>query len=705
MQQLRLDRDGAWREDNKVFVTAMKELNVRMEYADGQDKRSHAFAENLMKQIELTAKSMLVQTSMQPEWWGEAVHLAALIRNCYPRASAIVSSDGDTERPLEILSKGRRSRRQLDNILHHAVAFGQLALVTNGAIKGSNITTSKARFGICIGMNGDMPKWMCPFRKVQFQSKQYMEIPLPLGISANAMLGIDEPKMPNVALPRMGDGDEKRMSKYSIEINDFAALIGPKVPDMLRFDGVSRYRGTSEPLISITDQHGKVYKVDPHGTIANDSESTSSSVDNATAARRSTEQIMLDKLDNDQHWFSKRDIRFYRKFTTDMKADGSPESLHLGRVVKYSPRKKFWTVTYDIVDTTGRATEPDFDFEELNIQQMRDVVVHETDHPLKLNQANLMNIPAAIAEVRVDENGPAEPEVSTEALQQDVRGGPVISYEYNGANASKPEARTLSNAVTNTQEMYAIMTIPAAIAEVRVNAKGQATTGSTATIASANDATSGVQAHFSEHNTDSTSGSTATIASANDATSGVQAHFSEHNTDSTSGVKTSSKATTGASHVQNFIDQIMTGCMSGHNEKHREPMHKDSTNRLSHHDLESLIMNKTDHKPKVTEFSVGSSIDAFVVGERTKILDSCMLTEQDEPNVIKHRTTPTIQQWPEQLLHEFEYNTDGLVPEQMYYDTELGDTFVDVVRNIGLDRTRWRSYCSPSAWPRPDPGG
>ena len=742
VQQLRLDRDGAWREDNKEFVKAMKEHNVRMEYADGQDKRSHAFAENLMKQIELTAKSMLVQTSMQPEWWGEAVHLAALIRNCYPRASAIVSSDGDTERPLEILSKGRRSRRQLDNILHHAVAFGQLALVTNGAIKGSNITTSKARFGICIGMNGDMPKWMCPFRKVQFQSKQYMEIPLPLGISAHAMLGIDEPKIPNVALPRMGDGDEKRMSKYSIEINDFAALIGPKVPDMLRFDGVSRYRGTSEPLISITDQHGKVYKVDPHGTIANDSESTSSSMDNATAARRSTELIMMDKLDNDQHWFSKRDIRFYRKFTTDMKADGSPESLHLGRVVKYSPRKKFWTVTYDIVDTTGRAAEPDFDFEELNIQQMRDVVVHEIDHPLKLNQANLMNIPAAIAEVRVDVNGPAEPEVEdefdeeqrlraeydasgeeqrlkaayerkvpgatspdqhdtdAEALQQDVRGGPVISYEYNGANTSTPEVQTLSNAVTNTQEMYAIMTIPTAIAEVRVNAKGQATTGSTTTIASANaNANDGAIASADSTTDKSTTQKDDAIATASDpvagyrgATSGVQAHFSKNSTASTSGVKTSSKATTGASHVQSFIDQIMTGCMSKYNETYNDSMHEDSTNRLSHHDLESLVLNKTGRKPKVTEFSVGSSIDAFVVGERTKILDSCMLTEQDEPNVIKHRTTPTLQQWPEQLLHEFEYSTDGLVPDQMYYDTELGDTFVDVVRNIGLDRTRWRSY-------------
>ena len=44
----------------------------------------------------------------------------------------------------------------------------------------------------------------------------------------------------------LGDGDERRMSKYSVEINDFAALIGLKVPDMLRLDGVSRYRGTSD---------------------------------------------------------------------------------------------------------------------------------------------------------------------------------------------------------------------------------------------------------------------------------------------------------------------------------------------------------------------------------------------------------------------------------------------------------------------------
>ena len=582
VQQLRLDRDGAWRENNTEFVDAMDKINVRMEWADGKDKRSHSIAENLMKQIEMTAKSMLIQTSMQPMWWGEAVHMAALIRNCYPTTSQIVSSDGDASRPLEILSKGRRSRRQLDNVLHHAVAFGSLAMVSNGTVKGSNITASKARFGICIGMNVDMPRWICPYRGVEFQSKQYVEIPLPLGVSANAMIGIDEPPLPDIALPRLGDGDSKRMSKYIITINDFAHMIGTHKPDMLKFDGVCRYRGTSKPLVSIADKHGNIYNSDEHGNMQLETaDDTPTQTEDMASYRRSTVENMMEKLSTDPNWFAARNIHFWKKWTSEMKADGSAETLHLGRIVKYSKIKKFWTITYDTIDPTKHAVPPDFEFEEMDIQQMREIVVQQRDSPFTAT-ANHTNI--------------------------DVH-------------------ETVHNV-----------------------------------------STSGV--HSSVHHGD---------------TSGVHSSVHKHNASiflhtMTQPEPESTPETIGTnvtSHVGQLADKIF-GI-----QRHKTTWQK------------SDIVTARNTTATTREFDIESNtstINAFTTGERAVFIDNCMLTEQDLPNIIPTRNVPTLHQWPAQRDYTFQYDTTGLVPGATYYDTEFGDTFIDVVRNIGIHRNRWKQY-------------
>ena len=594
VQQLRLDRDGAWRENNTEFVDAMDKINVRMEWADGKDKRSHSIAENLMKQIEMTAKSMLIQTSMQPMWWGEAVHMAALIRNCYPTTSQIVSSDGDASRPLEILSKGRRSRRQLDNVLHHAVAFGSLAMVSNGTVKGSNITASKARFGICIGMNVDMPRWICPYRGVEFQSKQYVEIPLPLGVSANAMIGIDEPPLPDIALPRLGDGDSKRMSKYIITINDFAHMIGTHKPDMLKFDGVCRYRGTSKPLVSIADKHGNIYNSDEHGNMQLETaDDTPTQTEDMASYRRSTVENMMEKLSTDPNWFAARNIHFWKKWTSEMKADGSAETLHLGRIVKYSKIKKFWTITYDTIDPTKHAVPPDFEFEEMDIQQMREIVVQQRDSPFTAT-ANHTNI-----DVHETVHN-----VSTSGVHSSVHHGD----------------------------------------------------------------TSGV--HSSVHHGD---------------TSGVHSSVHKHNASNflhtmTQPEPESTPETIGTnvtSHVGQLADKIF-GI-----QRHKTTWQK------------SDIVTARNTTATTREFDIESNtstINAFTTGERAVFIDNCMLTEQDLPNIIPTRNVPTLHQWPAQRDYTFQYDTTGLVPGATYYDTEFGDTFIDVVRNIGIHRNRWKQY-------------
>ena len=687
VQQLRLDRDGAWRENNTEFVEAMDKINVRMEWADGKDKRSHSIAENLMKQIEMTAKSMLIQTSMQPMWWGEAVHMAALIRNCYPTTSQIVSSDGDASRPLEILSKGRRSRRQLDNVLHHAVAFGSLAMVSNGTVKGSNITASKARFGICIGMNVDMPRWICPYRGVEFQSKQYVEIPLPLGVSANAMIGIDEPPLPDIALPRLGDGDSKRMSKYIVTINDFAHMIGTHKPDMLKFDGVCRYRGTSKPLVSIADKHGNIYNSDEHGNMqletAND---TPAQVEDMASYRRSTVENMMEKLSTDPNWFAARNIHFWKKWTSEMKADGSAETLHLGRIVKYSKIKKFWTITYDTIDPTEHAVPPDFEFEEMDIQQMRDIVVQQRDSPFLISQQTANK--TATAELpngdRVkfkedwagyEDDGcyttygrirlPGMDQLPNKRPKKDKRPkkGPGIiprSWRYGPENAENEsiikEAKMVDIDSIDWKHTFQVYEWPTNHTNVDTHDYVH------------NVSTSGV--HGSVHHDD---------------TSGVHSSVRKDKTPNSFHTTTQPEPelrteTIGAnmtSHVEQLVDKLFG------NQQHTTTLWK------------SDIVTARNTTATTREFDIEShtsTINAFTTGERAVFIDNCMLTEQDLPNVIPTRNVPTLHQWPAQRDYTFQYDTTGLVPGAAYYDTEPGDTFIDVVRNIGIHRNRWKQY-------------
>ena len=388
VQTLRLDLEGAWNERAKEWKKVTDELGIKCEYADPQDKRSNSRAEGLMRILETTTKSCLAQTSMGYEWWGEAMAHAVLIRNCYPLTTKISSSDGDTIRPMEELSmapggSAKVSRRMIDHILHHCVCFGQLAVIFNGKVKGSNIEKSKARFGICIGMLGDMPRWWCPYTQHEFKSKQYVEYQMLLGVSAKRMIGLDETPMTKIAIPRLHE-DHCEDVKFNVTIENFAEMIGDEVPSMLQYDGITRHRGIKNVMCEITDGKGNTYTADEHGEVYMKLLQEAMDSGNPTLEHRLPRAHMLAKLDAKPSWFARQDVKFYKKFPT---GDGEFE-LRMGRVKTYRTVSKTWTIVYDTVDSSGLAQPPSDDHEVFDKADMLFYIV-DAEHAPKPVHANV----------------------------------------------------------------------------------------------------------------------------------------------------------------------------------------------------------------------------------------------------------------------------------------------------------------------------
>ena len=380
-QVLRLDLEGAWSDKSKDFNEKMDALGIKREWTDPQQKSSNGRAEGLMRIIEITTKSCLAQTSMGYEWWGEAVDQAILLRNCYPLAAKISSSDGDAIRPMEELSMApgqgaKISRRQIDHILHHSVAFGQLCVCFNGMIKGSNIERSKARFGICIGMCGDMPRWWCPYVRHEFKTKQYVEYQMSLGISALRMIGMEETSMCKIALPRLNEKHSRKL-KFNMTIDNFAEMIGDEIPSMLQFDGVTRHRGINNVLCEITDENGKKYTADAHGELYLQKLREAMDNTNPTLANRMPRAFMMAKLVADPRWYVRNDTCFYKKFP----GQNGEFSLRMGRIKSYRPVQRQWLVAYDTVDSSGLAAPPSDDTELFSAADMTFYVVDAKHAP------------------------------------------------------------------------------------------------------------------------------------------------------------------------------------------------------------------------------------------------------------------------------------------------------------------------------------
>jgi len=264
---LKLDPAGEWRNDNKTFQAMAKRIGLTIMYSSPDDKRSHAHGENAVKQIEIMARSILLNRALPTSFIEDACDQAACVRNYYPLVRDCVSGDGDAHRPLERVTGGGISRREIDNRLHHLIPIGTPCLIYQPKNKSSNLQVPKARWGIAIRMDKDMPIFFCPFRGpgTQFRSKNYIEYTLGIGINFYKFLGLEEPPMPDIALPHPSDNDID-ITTIS-QIDDMGDLVGATTYGPPPIEEVRDPSKVQQPLITITDQDGWVYEHDSSGDI------------------------------------------------------------------------------------------------------------------------------------------------------------------------------------------------------------------------------------------------------------------------------------------------------------------------------------------------------------------------------------------------------------------------------------------------------
>jgi len=370
MSTLKLDPAGEWRDDNESFHKMTSRIGVNIKYSSPDDKRSHAHGENAVKQIEITTRSILLNRALPASFVEDAAHQATTIRNLYPLQRECVSNDGDALRPLEAITMGKVSRRECDNRLHHLIPLGTPCLIYTPKTKSSNLQLPKARWGIAIRMDQDMPIFFCPFRGPNntFRSKNYVEYSLGIGINYYQFLGIEEPTMPKIHFPTTGKTGTNITTITQIE--DLSELInedryGPPPIQSVRDRG-----GGAKPLVILTDQHGWIYETDTKGDIVKTSRKLDSDND-ITTSETTTIPILPIPRGEESRIMNDPNKLIGRKFWKTFDGYDPCE----GTISKYHPEEKLWTAKYPDGD------QEDFDLEDVMIHVMKSPPTKPSDPP------------------------------------------------------------------------------------------------------------------------------------------------------------------------------------------------------------------------------------------------------------------------------------------------------------------------------------
>ena len=198
----RLDLAGEWDDRCAEFVDMRKRLGITVEYAQPGHEGNHRSAsrgENVVKQVELATKKIMIACSLPANLWEWALEAAVQLMNIFPTSRRVTSKDGDAARPDEILSNGAISRRFCNHMIHYFENPGVPALVSTPDIKGSNLMQpNRVRKMIRMGMTSTLPKWVDPDTGRIVRSKDYIVLTLKSGQSAWQYYGCDnQPDMPN----------------------------------------------------------------------------------------------------------------------------------------------------------------------------------------------------------------------------------------------------------------------------------------------------------------------------------------------------------------------------------------------------------------------------------------------------------------------------------------------------------------------------
>ena len=191
---IRTDNEGAWRIDTEMFQEMANTVGINMIYCEpGRHAEENGYAESAVQIMEHCVKKILIAGNLPQSWWQAALADAEFLLNRFPVTTDTcnIPIDGDRARPLEVLTRGFYSRRQIDRELGYYVSVGTPCLVHDPEVKGSSVQP-KVRWGIAKGMYREQVWFMDPYSKSKFKSKSYSAYTLRDGSIWSVFLGLGE---------------------------------------------------------------------------------------------------------------------------------------------------------------------------------------------------------------------------------------------------------------------------------------------------------------------------------------------------------------------------------------------------------------------------------------------------------------------------------------------------------------------------------
>ena len=205
IQIIQLDNAGEWDLDYKAFQDMKTRLKLELLYTCKDRSESNPTAERSIGIKEPKVKAALMQRNLPPQFWVKASKEVNYLLARFPVQSQAVSVpiDGDRARPLEIATRGRYSRRQIDRELYYFVGVGTPCLVHDAHVKGSHLprgeddssvsSGQKSRWMVADGMYREQVCFWDPKTNDTSRSKSYTAFKLRFGMNFAQLLNINLP--------------------------------------------------------------------------------------------------------------------------------------------------------------------------------------------------------------------------------------------------------------------------------------------------------------------------------------------------------------------------------------------------------------------------------------------------------------------------------------------------------------------------------
>jgi hypothetical protein len=204
------DGAGEWSRNSRKWKAALMRIKMtEVIYVTPETSKEAGLSERANCILEEAIKAIMMEQNLPEDHWEVCSSNAIFLLNRFPNLAGDSTApiDGDQALPLEILTRGHYSRRQLYRELSYFVQIGTPALVHAAKIKGSTLAP-KVRWGVAWGMYREQVVWRCPFTHSTFRSKSFTAFELRDNLNYAQFLGLPEMETTRKGVAIQGDINE-----------------------------------------------------------------------------------------------------------------------------------------------------------------------------------------------------------------------------------------------------------------------------------------------------------------------------------------------------------------------------------------------------------------------------------------------------------------------------------------------------------------